>query len=202
VALQHALHRITGSVQPEGRAHQISAGGEPTARYSFARQSLLPEHVDAVTFSVTSDSTWTVAGSVGTVTEGSIAFNSRTGRIVSPWWGSSPEQTMYVDETRPAPPPLAAGSPPEFYVITGARLKVRMYNAFLEGQFRHSDLRYGAGDLNVLLGEAWVGLEWRTTSSVNIRYLSRWETPELKHGIGSRSFMWGSLEVSITLGER
>ena len=201
-SLQRSLHRITGSVQPQGWAHQISAGGEPTARYSFARQSLLGQHVGTGGIDLDRDSTWTVAGSVGTITEGSIAFNSRSGRIRSPWWTTSPEQSMYVDEARPAPPPLGPGWLSELFLLTGARLKVRVYNAFLEGQFRHSDLRYGASDLNTLLGEAWVGVEFRNSSGLEFRYLSRWESPELRHGIGSRSFVWGSIEVSKAIGQR
>jgi hypothetical protein len=197
-SMQRAIHHVIGSAQPEGWAHQISAGGEPTARYSLARQSLLSQHAGPGRFD--SDWTWTAAGSVGTVTEASIALNSRWGRIVSPWWSTSPEQSMYVAETRPAAPPLPAYSRPEFFALMGARFKVRAYNAFLQGQFRHSDLTYGPGDLNALLGEAWVGAEVRTASGFELRYLARWESPELRRGVGSRSFVWGSVELSKSFG--
>ena len=42
-SVQHALHGLTGSEQPQGWSHQVSAGGEPTLRYSTARQALI-EH--------------------------------------------------------------------------------------------------------------------------------------------------------------
>jgi hypothetical protein len=197
--LQNALHRVTGSEQAQGWSHQISAGGEPTLRYDVARQALLtesrgPDH--------DFDATWTAAASAGTVTEASLALSTRFGHIRSPWWAFSPEQSMYVDATRPAAPPLPADSPAEVFVMAGARVKLRAYNAFLEGQFRHSDLRYDSRDVNAVLGEAWAGIEWRTSAGYELRYLTRWESPELREGAGSRSFVWASLEVSKSFGVR
>jgi outer membrane protein LpxR len=101
-----------------------------------------------------------------------------------------------VQEAQPAPPPLGLNAPAEIFVFAGARAKVRVYNAYLQGQFRHSDLTYGQGSLNQLLGEAWAGVEVRTSSGWAVEYLARWESPELRSGIGSRSFVWGSIEVS------
>ena len=49
---------------------------------------------------------------------------------------------------------------------------------------------------NQLLGEAWAGLAVRTSSGWAVQYLVRWESPELRSGSGSRSFMWGSVEIS------
>jgi hypothetical protein len=192
-SVQHALHSLTGSVQPQGWSHQISAGGEPTLRYSTARQALLSEYGQGPWHG---DSKWTVAGSIGAVTEASLAFNARWGRIESPWWAFTPEQTMYVQETQPIPPPLGLDAGPEVFVFAGARAKLRVYNAFLQGQFRHSDLTYGEGDVNKTLAEVWAGVEWRTSSGWALQYLARWESPELRWGPGSRSFTWGSIEIS------
>lgn len=198
-AVQRGLHRLTGSTIPQGWSHQISAGGEPTARYSLARQSLLGQHLSEGWSGF--DSKWTLAGSVGTVTEASIALNARWGRIASPWWAFTPEQSMYTLEPQPASPRLGADSRSELFALGGVRFKVRAYNAFLEGQFRHSDLRYSPGSLNVPLGEAWAGFEFRTSSGLELRYLVRWETPELRAGIASRYFWWGSLEIAKTFGK-
>jgi hypothetical protein len=192
-AVQSFLHRITDSVQPHGWSHQISAGGEPTARYSAARQELLAEYGSG---GWRGDSKWTAAASLGTVTEASVALSSRWGRLESPWWGFAPEESMYVQETQPVQPLLAVDAAPEIFVFAGARAKLRAYNAFLQGQFRHSDLTYGEGNLNQLLGEAWMGLEMRTASGWSLQYLARWESPELRSGLGSRSIVWGSIEVA------
>jgi Outer membrane protein LpxR len=191
--VQRVLHDVTGSVQPRGWSHQISDGGEPTARYSLARQSLLA-HFGRGPWR--GDSKWTGALSLGTVTEASIALNARVGRIESPWWSFAPEQDMYVQETQPVPPPLPEGAPPEVFAFAGLRVKARAYNAFLEGQFRHSDLSYGQGDLNPVLGEAWAGVELRSASGWAIQYLARWQSAELRSGVGSRSFLWGSIEIA------
>jgi len=191
-SVQHALHTLTGSVQPEGWSHQIAAGGEPTLRYSAARQALVSEYGLGPWHG---DSKWTAAGSIGTVTEASLAFNVRWGRIESPWWAFTPEQTMYVQETQPIAPPFGLAAP-EVFGFAGARAKLRAYNAFLQGQFRHSDLTYAEGDVNKMLAELWAGIEWRTSSGWALQYLARWESPELRGGSGSRSFTWGSIEIS------
>jgi hypothetical protein len=68
-----------------------------------------------------------------------------------------------VQETQPVPPLIAADAPAELFAFVGARAKVRAYNAFLQGQFRHSDT-YSEDSLNQLLGEAWIGIEMRTGS--------------------------------------
>jgi hypothetical protein len=38
--MHNAVHRAVGSEEPQGYDHQISAGGELTARYMLARQNL------------------------------------------------------------------------------------------------------------------------------------------------------------------
>lgn len=192
-SVQRALHRITGSVQPQGWSHQISAGGEPTARYSAERQALVGDFGSG---GLHGDSKWTLSGSLGTVTEGSVALNARWGRVESPFWAFAPEENMYVQETQPLPPTLGVDAPAEIFAFAGARAKVRVYDAYLQGQFRQSDLTYSEGSLNHLLGEAWAGVELRTSSGWALQYLARWESPELKRGVGSRSIVWGSFEVS------
>jgi hypothetical protein len=194
-SVQRVLHTLTGSVQPEGWSHQISAGGEPTARYSAARQALLDEYGGG---NWHGDTKWTVSGSLGTVTEASVALSTRWGRVESPFWAFAPEENMYVQETRPAASPLGFGVPAELFVFAGVRSKLRVYNAYLQGQFRQSDLTYGEADLNHVLGEAWAGVEWRTPSGWTLQYLARWESPELRAAVGSRSIVWGSIEISDT----
>ncbi|HEX3842941.1 MAG TPA: lipid A deacylase LpxR family protein [Steroidobacteraceae bacterium] len=191
--VQRVLHDLTGSVQPRGWSHQVSDGGEPTARYSLARQAML---ADFGRGPWRGDSKWTSAASVGTVTEVSVALSARWGHIESPWWAFTPEQDMYVQETQPVPPPLGAHASPEVFAFAGMRLKARAYDAFLQGQFRHSDLTYGEGDLNPVLGEAWAGVEFRSASGWAVQYLARWQSAELRSGVGSRSFLWGSVAIA------
>jgi hypothetical protein len=192
-SVQKGLHDITGSTQPEGWSHQISDGGEATASYSLARQSLLLQRSNL-------DAKWTVAGDLGTVTEASVALDMRYGRIASPWWAFTPAENTYVQQPTPAAPPIARDAGPEIFAMFGARLKVRAYNAFLQGQFRNSDDRLSSDQVNHVFGEAWAGMEFRTTRGWEFRYLARWESPEIRSGIGSRSITWGSFEIAKSFG--
>ena len=56
--------------------------------------------------------------------------------------------------------------------------KLRAYNAFLEVQFSHSDLHYSVDSPSA--GRGGPG------SSLELRRLGRWESPERRFGIGSR----------------
>lgn len=193
-SFQSALHSMTASVQPRGWRNQISAGGEPTLRYYLARDALIAHRSGAGHTDY--DLKWNSALSVGTITEGSVALSARWGRIASPWWGFDPEQDIYVEEVHPAPPPPPRRAGAEVFALLGARLKARLYNAFLQGQFRHSALRYSFNELNPFLIETWAGLEYRTPSGLSIRYLIRWQSAELRSGIGSRSLLWGNVEIT------
>lgn len=82
------------------------------------------------------------------------------------------------------------------------RLKARLYDAFLEGLFRHSGLRYHWRELNPLLGQNSAGLAYRSPSDLMIRYLVRWQSPELRSGVGSRELPWGSVELATNSGGR
>src|SRR3546814_13119280 len=43
-----------------------------------------------------------VAGSVGYLTEGSVALSWRWGRINTPWWAGPPDRVEYIAEPAPA----------------------------------------------------------------------------------------------------
>jgi hypothetical protein len=75
----------------------------------------------------------------------------------------------------------------------GIEARARAYDAFLQGQVRHSDVTFGADELNHLLLEAWVGFSVVQKNGINVSYTLRWQSPEITAGIGSRSFSWGDL---------
>jgi hypothetical protein len=95
-SLHNAVHRAVGSEEAQGYDHQISAGGEPTARYMLARHNLLyadpAGHVEVKT---------TVQGSVGLLTETSAAMSMRIGRLDTPWWSFASELVDYVAAPTP-----------------------------------------------------------------------------------------------------
>ena len=185
--IQNAVHEVVGSPQANGYDHQISAGGEPTARYTLARHQLVVANPSS-----TLDVKTTVQGSIGYLTETSAAVSMRIGRFSSPWWSSAPEQTDYLG----APLPVEMSrSAPELYVLTGARIKARAYNAFLQGQFRHSDVRYSASELEPVLVEAWIGVVTQLGSQTQASYLLNYQSREVRHGPAARDAVWGAVQL-------
>ncbi|MDY6949016.1 MAG: lipid A deacylase LpxR family protein [Pseudomonadota bacterium] len=186
--LHSAVHELVGSESPRGYDHQISAGGEPTARYTLARQKLWiadpSGHIDVKT---------TVQGSVGFLTETSASISMRAGRFNSPWWGFAPELTDYM--SAPVPTESYHGGR-ELYVFLGARVKARAYNAFLQGQFRDSEVRYTSDEVQPLLAEAWLGVVTQILDQTQLSYALHYQTAELRHGPASRDALWGAVQLT------
>jgi hypothetical protein len=186
--LHSAVHELVGSERPMGYDHQISAGGEPTARYTLARHRLWiadpSGRVDVKT---------TVQGSVGFLTETSAAISMRVGRFDTPWWSFAPELTDYMSAPVPA---QAQHSRREMYVFAGARVKARAYNAFLQGQFRESDVHYSASEVEPLLAEAWLGVVTQILEQTEVSYSLHYQTAELRDGPASRDAVWGAVQFA------
>ncbi|HEX7116637.1 MAG TPA: lipid A deacylase LpxR family protein, partial [Steroidobacter sp.] len=161
-SVHDAVHQLVGSESPQGYDHQISAGGEPTARYSVARQQLWiadpTGHLDVKT---------TLQASVGYLTETSAAVTARIGRFNTPWWSFAPELTDYMA----SPVPVARNSGRDaMYFFAGVRVKARAYNAFLQGQFRDSDVTYSFADIEPIVAEAWVGFVTQVLENTELSY--------------------------------
>lgn len=187
-SLHSAVHELVGSERPRGYEHQISAGGEPTARYTLARQNLWIADPSGLV-----DVKTTVQGSVGFLTETSASISLRAGRFNSPWWGFAPELTDYM--AAPVPSESYRGGR-EFYVFAGARVKARAYNAFLQGQFRHSDVQYSVNEIEPLLAEAWIGLVTQILDQTQLSYALHYQTAELRDGPASRDALWGAVQLT------
>jgi hypothetical protein len=191
-SLQRAVHDVQGGVVPSGWSHQISDGGEPTARFVLAEQWLLSDGETAG--GSLRQTKLTLGGSAGYLTEGSAAISMRWGRIQTPWWSFNPELGDYS----PAPVAPVTGfslGAPEVYGFVGARVKVRAYNALLQGQFRHSDVRVASDDLARLQGEVWAGVttafsDWQLTYSIHAA------TREITASPADRSLVWASVSFA------
>jgi hypothetical protein len=188
--LHSAIHEVVGSAKPRGYAHQISAGGEPTARYTLARHALWIANPNG-----TLDVKTTIQGSVGYLTEASAAISMRAGRFDSPWWSFAPELTDYIAAPVPA---VAGGGRKEMYFMLGARAKARAYNAFLQGQFRDSVVRYSASELHPLLVEAWIGFVMQLFDRTQLTYSLNYQTAELRTGEADREALWGAVQLTHT----
>ncbi len=191
-ALQSTVHNLTDSYDPRGYAHQISDGGELTARYSVARHSLLSMRVGRHT---SYDLKLALEASAGYLTEGTVGLGLRWGRIRSPWWSSISEYADYPAQPIPNTLRHIGEKPIEVYFSAGIKLRARAYNAFLQGQFRDSDVTFASSDLEPLLLEGWFGM---TTDfgGLRIQYAFRYQTAELRKGVGARDLTWAGITVS------
>jgi len=187
--LQNAIHDIVGSERARGYDNQISAGGEPTARYTVARQKLWMS-----TATSRLDIKTTVQASVGYLTETSAAISIRAGRFSTPWWSFNPELADYLA----APAPIAEGSAArsDKFFFAGARVKARAYNVFLQGQFRHSEVRHSSSNVEPLIAEAWVGFTSQV-GKADLSYTLNYQTREVRSGPAARDYAWGAVQIAF-----
>jgi hypothetical protein len=189
--LHRALHELLKSPLPNGYAHQISDGGEPTFRYAFSSERLLAsgthhERPYSVRFGFTA--------SAGYLTDASAEIAVRSGPERVPWWSTPPPLTDYAGQ--PPIRPASAASPRGVVLEGGLAVRARVYNAFLQGQVRHSDVTFAWDELDHVLLEAWFGVSTELEGGLAISYALRWQSPEISTGSGSRSFAWGTLSFA------
>jgi hypothetical protein len=188
---QHSLHASFGDNEPVGWNKQISHGGEPTFRYSFARV----QHVWSGAFGRgRGEMTVTTRGSVGYLTEGSYGIAARFGNIRTPWWSYNPQIAEYAEKSVPVI--SAEGGGAERYVWLGVNLHARLYNAFLQGQFRDSPVRFSYDELRPIVLEGWLGYTWATASGWRYSYALRGQTSEIRDGPGDRHDLWAGIVIS------
>jgi hypothetical protein len=193
-ALHRALHQLIGSPLPNGYSHQISDGGEPTFRYAVSRQRLLTSGTRGERpYSVR----YGLGASIGYVAEVSAELVLRSGPLRAPWWAAPPMSSDYAGQpamiARPGP---GAASSRGVVFEAGIESRLRLYNAFLQGQFRRSDVTFSSDELNNVLLEGWVGVAFRFRSGLELSYTIRRQSREIEHGTGARAFTWGSLSFA------
>lgn len=184
---QNEIHDILGSKEARGWDNQISAGGEFTARYSVARQ----QHLGTLFENTEIKST--LQASVGYLTEASWSLSLRGGNYHTAWSSFNPDLASYGEKSTYN---SSASAMRENYFWGGVTIKVRAYNAFLQGQFRNSEVTYDAADLNPVVVEAWVGYTLAFTEGFRISYVLRGHTSEIQTGAGNRNLVWGGIILS------
>ena len=185
--LQNEVHRATNSDIAQGWDNQISDGGELTARYSIARQrrwDIGNPNVEIKT---------TVQGSAGYLTEASWGVSMRVGHLTTPWQSFNPELSTYRENATEI---SGQNSGDGSYFLAGLALKARAYNAFLQGQFRNSDVSYHSDELNHGIVEAWLGYSHSFAGGYRASYILRGHSSEVKSGAGDRNVIWGGLMLS------
>jgi len=185
--LHKSIHTITGSKLPLGYQNQISAGAEPTAKYTFASQKLLSSVQN-------SDLKASYQINVGYLTEASAAMSFRLGNMSTPWWGFNPELNDYIANATPVF--KINNKSNEFYFFGGSRINARIYNAFLQGQFKSSAHKMSASQVEPILFHAWLGLAGNV-SKAPVTYTLNYQTQEVRFGKAARNHFWGGIQASF-----
>lgn len=192
-SLQNSIHRAVGTDIPRGWHNQISDGGELTFKYSLVRQSYHDTGLDQLQFTTASGM------NIGYLTEAFYGASLRTGSLRSPRWSFNVYTSNYGEKSDITLAPSARLN--EFYFIAGTNLKVRAYNAFLQGQFRDSAVTYSAHEIEPLILEGWAGMAWEVSSRLCLGYIVRVQSREVKSGRASGHFRYGEFTVRHTFGD-
>lgn len=188
--LQNGAHEVLGGKEANGWEHQISDGGELTARYSIARQKYLG------TLSLgNTEVKSTLQASAGYLTEASWSLSIRSGHYHTLWSSFNPELASYGEKSTYT---TSGEAIREHYFWAGISVKARAYNAFLQGQFRDSDVTYNRSELNPVLIEGWAGYTFAFGDGYRISYVLRGHSSEVKQGGGDRALVWGGLILAKT----
>src|SRR5690606_20740413 len=121
----------------------------------------------------------------------------RWGNFHAPWWSSLPAASDYAGHP-PIRAPRVGARPakPRVQLSAGVSVRARLYNAFLQGQFRSSDVTHSWSNLDHLLFEAWVGVTTVLKNDLSVSYTVRHQTEEIRSGSGARGFTWASIGVA------
>ena len=190
--IQNGIHTLTGSTKPKGYSFQISNGGEPTARYAVSRHALLRQgSARGKRFEITHSA----EASVGFLTEVSVSVFGRWGVVSTPWWTFTPARASYSPQPRPTAARHANQRMDERYLWAGFTLRARAYNAFLQGQFRHSDVVFSRDELNLLIPEFSIGVSTTVSDRWQLTYDIRYQGKEIRSGPAARNVIWAGISL-------
>jgi hypothetical protein len=191
--VHRGVHSAVGSTPPMGYGHQISDGGEPTFRYARSRYRLLAAgRLGAERYTLRFDTTV----SAGFLTEVNAALGIRWGNGPAQWWESLADEGDYAGQPALAEPTQSPLRRRTFAVTAGVKLRGRLYDSFLQGQLRQSDVAYSSSAIEHVLGEAWLGVDVRLEDRLRLSYVIRRQNRELAAGKGARISTWAGLSIS------
>jgi hypothetical protein len=192
--VHRTIHDVFGSNEPQGYEHQISAGGEPTGRYVISRRKLLARgERRGQPYSLR----FGMEGSVGYLTQASAEISIRAGNTTAPWWTSWPAVSGYAGHPRSSTYGYVPRSRrAEVAFEAGAKLSVRLYNSFLQGQFRDSPVELSSSQVSRLVGDVWAGVTVALPNDLTIGYSVHRQTEEIETGPASRALTWASIDIA------
>jgi hypothetical protein len=191
--VQTSLHSLFGANKPMGWDNQISSGGEPTAKYTFAAQKILNRSQGSQyarhEFKITGEA------NVGFLTNASVGFNWRWGRITTPWWSFNPHLSDYINMGVPIVKKTEKTHDPEFYIWFMASYQLRFYSALLQGQFRDSVVTFSDDELERTTTDLSLGITREFGSDIRISLFYRQRSAALKLP-DARKPKWGGIIIS------
>lgn len=191
--VQGLIHNLTGSDKPQGWANQVSAGGEPTARYGVSR--LKTHFLRQGRRGLRTELKTSLEANIGFSTDVAAGVSWRWGRINTPWWSYNPHQAEYINLGAPMTSSGASGGRREFYVWAGASLKYRFHNAILQGQFRDSEVTFERSELEPVIAEAWIGVTREFRGGYSASLFLRGRSQEIRSLSGDPP-VWGGIIFS------
>lgn len=188
---------------PRGWNHQVSSGGEPTLLYSGETEWLIskgPMRRASQTSIVGFECKHGIKYSLGYYTLSNYIFSMRFGKIDPRNW--SYVSNPLANSTTLAPSYLTRRPASEFYLFATFRPTFILYNAMLNGQFRHSDVRLSFGDMRHLVfdGEAGICLAPVIGNHLILTARARFSgrSPEIHFDSRPlRSHFWGGLDLLL-----
>jgi hypothetical protein len=174
--IQTGIHDILDADKPNGWDNQISDGGELTFRYSVSRSK---NHSLPARFSRNLEIKSTLEANLGFTTDVGVALSLRAGKLQSPWWAFNVHSAEYISMGSPTTSSSQGINSSESYFWTGLSLKYRIYNVFLQGQFRHSEVTYDPDQLEHLVAEAWIGYTYKFESGFEFSGFVRRRSSEI-----------------------
>ncbi len=182
-ALQQFVHRATGSTRPSGFRHQISDGGELTARWGYTTyQHLGARTGDAAATHFLAER----SVSLGYQSFVSLGIGFRRARWDFPWQHARNDFAAHFDERTIA----SRGN----YYFGGARVRLSAYNVFLHGQFRRAAHRVSHADSRLPVFEAWMGAarQWRASQ---LLFSLHWQSAETRLAAEPNGQIWGRISI-------
>lgn len=190
---QSLIHDATDGTEPRGWDNQISDGGEPSGKYSvMAQKNLIRYHGDA-SFELSAG----IEGNLGMNTNAALNLNMRFGNLKSPWWSFVPHQAEYINLGQTITSRVDKRvMPAEWFVWAGLKVKRRLYNAFLQGQFRDSPVEFDGDRLEDVIHEAQLGITKTWNNGFGLSFVIRRRSNEIT-GPNGRDPVWSGFVVSF-----
>lgn len=176
---------------PLGWHHQISDGGEPTAKYTVSLSR-------AATESLWHDTSWHTEASAGYYTNVAVGAQVRAGYLRSPFWAlnSNPLTVGNQRADGKSARDLDAERAKRKFELAGfaaGRLRAVGYNVLLQGQFRHSDFVMSSADIARVILEGEAGITAAVGPCTGIATVAR-RSSEYRLGV-SRAHTYGGLHL-------